>query len=112
MSTVIQERSAYYDTLPLQNQPYIVICGNLKSATCCHAVLNDDSWVFKNSIDAVNFCFAFFATQKLEFSIACQHIWTFIQSEIYKLTIHSPIRAKEVIETWGKVCNSANTTED
>lgn len=93
-------------------QPYVVFCGELKNLSCCHVVL-DKNIIYNvdTPINAIDITFKLFFSLKLEFPIACKHIWSFLQKYVYDMKEKSMVAQKLISELIVKL-NQLNYVEN
>ena len=64
-------------------QAYIVACGDLRSPSCCHIVLEDFHYNFVSLIEATDCLFKMFHVLKLDYPYACSYVWSYIHKNMY-----------------------------
>lgn len=105
LGAFVQEKKKLYESRKLQDQLYLVICKALEASfdtsVCYHVVLNETVWDFPNIEAAVDFSLKLFLTQKLQYPVGCQHVWSFIQIYVYKLEeVKAPVAGAALQDLW------------
>lgn len=65
--------------VPFDEQPFMVYCGSLANLTCCHVVYGSVVYKFDTPLDATDFLYKSFFVLRIDYPLACQHIWGFLQ---------------------------------
>lgn len=104
LKTTFENIVAKYKEHEVKDQVQIICCGQLDNISCCHVILNEVIWNFKNTLEAVDFSFKLCSTVKLGFPLMCSHVYYFFASFIYKLPKKLKVLAyKEISSFWSEL---------
>lgn len=82
----VNEKYQYYiDKNVSVPQPYIILCGPLDSINESYVVVNTRIYTAKSPLAAVDLCFKIMFVFKINYPIACPHIWSFFHMYIYEI---------------------------
>ena len=93
---LVENRKKKYLDNGLQSQPSAFICGSIDKIQSSFILINDIQYNFETPLKAVDCCFKSFFALNASYTTESAHVWTFLETYVYKITTKKQKIAKSI----------------